>query len=399
VLRVRFASLVKALFVINNPGFGGGYSQIVRLREPLAALGWDVAMVAPQGAEATARLRAGGVEVLEIPLHRLRASPDPRLQAPFLARFVPEVSALRRLFVERGVDVVQPHGDTNPHAGIAAHRAGIAVCWEIYDTRTPVPLRRLTMPVVTRLADSIMTVGRALGHAYPGTERLGERWVPIWPPVDGAAFVPDPARRLAARRELGIPEDAVAVGAIGMLNPSKGFEFFVRALGSARAQGAPVVGRILGGASPAHAAYGESIRAEARALGLLDGVALDIRDGGTRVAELMPGLDVLALSSVPRSEGVPTVILEAMSSGLPVVASDVGAVAEAVADGETGYVIAPEDADLLSARLVQLAGDPALRARLGAAGAARFAREFTIEDLARRYVHAYELALAHRAAR
>jgi glycosyltransferase involved in cell wall biosynthesis len=383
---------VKALFVINNPGFGGGYSQIVRLREPLAALGWDVAMVAPQGAEAAPRLRANGVEVIEVPLHRLRASPDPRLQAPFLARFVPEVAALKRLFVERGVDVVQPHGDTNPHAGIAAHRAGIAVCWEIYDTRTPVPLRRVTMPLVTRLADSIMTVGEALGHAYPGTATLGERWVPIWPPVDGAAFAPDPHKRAAARAELGIPDETVAVGAIGMLNPSKGFEFFARALAQARREGAPVVGRILGGPSPAHPEYGDSVRA------LADG-ALDIRDGGTRIPDLLPGLDILALSSVPRSEGVPTVILEAMACGKPVVATDVGAVAEAVDDGVTGYVVEPLSPDALASRIVTLAGDPGLRERFGAAGQARFAARYTVEDLARRYVRAYEIALAHRRAR
>ncbi len=390
---------MRALFVINNPGFGGGHNQIVQLRRPLADRGWDVAMVTPTGAEAAPRMRAAGVEVIELPMHRLRASPDPRLQGPFLARFVPEVRALKRLVERWGADVVQPHGDTNPHGALAAHRSGRAVAWQLYDTRTPLPLRRLTMPVVTRVADVIMTVGRALGQAYRGTEALGERWVPIWVPVDDTVFRFDPLRRAQARAELGIPDDAMAVGAIGMQNPSKGFEFFIRALAEARDRGANVVGRILGGSSPAHAAYGASLRREAATRGLLDGATLDIRDGGTRIAELMPGLDCLALSSVPRSEGLPTVIVEAMAVGLPVVATDVGAVAEAVADGRTGFVVAPEDPEAMADRLHELAGDRDLRARMGAAGRRRYQDELGLDQLADTYVRAYERALAHRTSR
>jgi glycosyltransferase involved in cell wall biosynthesis len=254
------------------------------------------------------------------------------------------------------------------------------------------------MPMVTRVADVVTTWGRALGTAYPGCTRLGDRWVPVFPPVDGEVFAADAARRAAAREELGIADDAIAVGAVGMLNPSKGYEHFVRALALLRDRHPEAVGRILGPPSPAHAAWEAAWRREAAELGL-DAGAFDVRDAGRRVPELMPGLDVLALTSVPRSEGMPTVILEAMACGIPVVATDVGAVSELVADGETGFVVAPLDPPAMAAALARLAADPALRERLGAAARRRFADEFSLEALADRHVEAYGLAMEHRAGR
>lgn len=387
---------MRALYVIHNPGWGGGYNQIVRLRRPLEALGWEVALAAPSGSEGAARSRAEGVEVFELPLHRLRASPDPRLLASFVARALPETRALGRLIRDWNADVVQPHGDTNPHAALAGRRAGRAVVWELYDTRTPVPLRRVTMPVVTRTADVVMTVGRALGLAYPGTAALGPRWFEIWPPVPDWMFAFDGDVRAAARAELGVPADAVVVGSIGLISPNKGFDVLLRGLAAARARGAPVVARVLGPPSPGHPRHEASLRREALALGL-DDLAFDLRDGGTRIPDLLPAFDVLALTS--RSEGLPTVILEAMTAGLPVVATDVGAVGEAVLDAETGYVVGPGDADAVADRLVRLANSADLRRRLGDAGRERFRERFGLDRLAARYADAYQCALERSAAR
>jgi glycosyltransferase involved in cell wall biosynthesis len=387
---------VRALFVVNNPVFGGGQGQFIRLREPLERRGWEMVAVTPRGADAAARLRAGGVEVEEVALHRLRAKPDPRLQLPFLASFRGEVTELRQLIERRGIDLVQAHGDTNPHAAFAGHGAGAAVVWQIYDTRTPLPLRRVTMPLVARVADVVTTWGRALGREYPGADRLGERWVPVFPPVAEADFGPSPERRAAARAELGIADDAVAVALIGMLNPSKGHDHFVRALARARRDHPELVARMLGPRSPAHADYERAVRAEADELGLFAGGVLDIRDAGARVPELLPGFDLLALSSAPRSEGMPTVILEAMACGLPVVATDVGAVAELVVDGETGFVVPPLDDERFAQALSRLAADAELRERLGAAGRERFEKHFRLEVLADIHVRAFELALEHR---
>jgi glycosyltransferase involved in cell wall biosynthesis len=387
----------RLLGVVHGPVFGGGLNEFVQLRGPFQRRGWETSVVVPVEGDAADRLRGQGVETVTIPLHRLRATPDPRIQARFLAGFAPEVRALRKLIRARGIDLVQAHGDTNPHAAIAGHLEGVAVVWYLYDTRTPVLLRRMTMPLVTRLADSVITTGQALAGAYPGVEKLGERHVVVFPPVDAERFRPDETARRSARAELGVPDDAFVIGAVGNRNPSKGYEWLVRALARARQNEPSLHARVLGAPSPAHAAHESSILGEAAALGL-EG-AFTVRDAGTRVPALMPGFDALVLSSVPRSEGMPTVILEAMACGLPVIATDVGAVDEVLVSGETGLLVPPENTEDLAAAISRLAREPRLAAEMGAKGRQLVEEHYGLDQCADRRLDAYGLALAHRRAR
>jgi glycosyltransferase involved in cell wall biosynthesis len=78
-------------------------------------------------------------------------------------------------------------------------------------------------------------------------------------------------------------------------------------------------------------------------------------------------------------EGHPRVVLEAMAAGLPVIASRQGAIVETVVDGETGFLVASGDVWAVAERVVQLAGQPDLRARMRAAARARFLSEYTVE--------------------
>jgi glycosyltransferase involved in cell wall biosynthesis len=77
-------------------------------------------------------------------------------------------------------------------------------------------------------------------------------------------------------------------------------------------------------------------------------------------------------------EGFPLSILEAMRAGLPVVATSVAGIAEAIDDGETGYLVPHRDVDVLRERTRRLLTDAALRVRMGARGRARFERSFTL---------------------
>lgn len=94
--------------------------------------------------------------------------------------------------------------------------------------------------------------------------------------------------------------------------------------------------------------------------------------------------DIFAMTSMPHKrsvEGFGLVYLEAGAHGLPVVAHAIGGVPEAVADGETGLLVAPGDSAALTAAFARLLGDPALRRRLGEAGRVR-ARQHTWRDSA-----------------
>lgn len=90
-----------------------------------------------------------------------------------------------------------------------------------------------------------------------------------------------------------------------------------------------------------------------------------------------------------RWEGLPLVVLEAMRAGLPVVATDVGGIPEAVSHGETGLLVPPGDARALAAALARLLADPDLRARLGAAGRRRYEERFGHEAMVDRTLAVY----------
>jgi glycosyltransferase involved in cell wall biosynthesis len=368
---------------------------LLRLREPLAARGWQtLALVGDDRGSLAPRLRDAGVDVAVLPLHRVRATLDPIAHLGLIAGFPSEIRAIRRLIRDHSIDVVQVHGPTNPHGAIAARLEGAAVVWQIYDTRTPVPIRRATMPLVVRLADAITTWGVELARQHRGALELGNRLVPVFPPVNMAEFARSGSQRAAARAELNVPDGASLIGTVGNRNPSKGHEYLVRAAARMRASSPDLAVRVLGAESPPHAAYARSVLGEARSLGL-EG-AFEFVDPGTRVAALLPGFDVFVLTSVPRSEGMPTAILEAMACGLPVVSTDVGAVRELVEDGATGLVVPPEDPDAIASAVVRLLQDRSLAAELGEKGRRRALEVYPLEKLADLHARAYEIALAHR---
>jgi glycosyltransferase involved in cell wall biosynthesis len=135
------------------------------------------------------------------------------------------------------------------------------------------------------------------------------------------------------------------------------------------------------------------LKAEAERLGI--GARIAWRGGQAQAAvlEAYRRADLFALASRVAGDGdrdgLPNVLMEAMSQGLACVATDVSAIPELIADGETGVLVPPNDPPALAAALERLIRDPALRARLGSAGQEKVAVAFdhtcAIGDLARRF--------------
>lgn len=390
---------MRLLHVIGGAVFGGAHNQAVRLAPFLAEEGWETIVVLPEErGDALDRLHTSGLDVITIPLDRLRMTPDVRSQARFAFRFRSQMRSLRELIRKLEVDLVQLPGLTNPQPAIAAHREGVAVVWQLLDTRAPRVLRRTMMPLVTRLADAVMSTGLTVARSYPGAIELGPRLVPFLPPVGSEEFRPDRRRREVARQTLAVRDDDLVVGTVGNRNPQKGHEYLIRALKIIRQRHPEVALRIRGSVSPVHPAYEQKLQRELGAAGLN---ARSIREvePGMSVAGLLPGFDVFALTSVPRSEGVPTVILEAMACALPVVATDVGGVREIVDHGHTGYVVPARDPEAIAEALSGLVDDPERRVDVGLRARRRVEEDWTIADCVEAHLRAYETALAVRANR
>jgi len=106
----------------------------------------------------------------------------------------------------------------------------------------------------------------------------------------------------------------------------------------------------------------------------------------------MRGLNCFALPSL--SEGISNSILEAMASGLPVVATRVGGNAELVDHGRTGEVVPSDDVQAMAQALVRMATDPARAAAMGRAGRAEVERRFSLQAVVAAYQALYSRELA-----
>src|SRR4051794_13786442 len=230
-------------------------------------------------------------------------------------------------------------------------------------------LRRLTTAVVC-VAEASRDIGVDAGACR------AECTLVIHNAVDVAAFArPDQLR--------GIPH----VVSIGRFAFPKDFATLVEALAATRADyRAAFVGE--GPLLPEIAATIRQRRLTER---------IDLLGNRGDVPGVLASADVFVLSS--RSEGFPVSILEAMAAGLPVVATDVGGVAESVVDGETGLLVPPGDPAGLAAALDRLLTDGALRLRLGAAGRERARRHFDLAGFRRAHVELYLRELERRAGR
>ena len=186
------------------------------------------------------------------------------------------------------------------------------------------------------------------------------------------------------------------VGNVSNLTPVKDHLTFIRAAAQLRRVRPDVRFVILGNVWEHRSGYADSLLREADSLGLELDRSLLVREPGSRVAELAPAFDVFWLTSV--SEGLPTVVGEAMALELPVVSTDVGAVREAVLDGVTGALVPVGDpAALAEATLPYL--DDELRRSAGREGRRRAGELYSIEACASAHVTAIERAAARAARR
>jgi glycosyltransferase involved in cell wall biosynthesis len=188
---------------------------------------------------------------------------------------------------------------------------------------------------------------------------------------------------------LGRSSGPVEVISVGRMVEKKGFPDLLRACAQV-AHDHPFT-LTLYGDGPLRAEL-ELLRAE---LGLQDIVVFAGEHDSRVIVEAMQRADVFAITPFVTPDGdrdgVPNVIVEALASGLPVVSTDVGGVAEAVRHGHNGYLASAHDVDAVASYLRELVTDPTLRARMGSAARATAEESFNVDRAARELVGVFGL--------
>ena len=168
---------MRVLSIIHYPVFGGPHNRNSIVIPLLERVGVETTMLLPdEQGNAAERLRNAGVDVIQLPIDRLRLSRNPMVYARFFANLWPNVRQIRRLIRERRIDVVQVNGLVNPHGAIAGHLENVAVVWQLLDT-VPMAARRVVMPLVKRIADVVMSTGLKVAQVHPGAVEFGDRLI------------------------------------------------------------------------------------------------------------------------------------------------------------------------------------------------------------------------------
>ncbi|SMC22447.1 Glycosyltransferase involved in cell wall bisynthesis [Desulfacinum hydrothermale DSM 13146] len=266
---------------------------------------------------------------------------------------------------------------------LAARRARRPLIWHQRDamlTPRTLPMRArlsesLLVHLLNRYASRVISVSQASADTLIAAGGRPDLPIVIHNGLDPSRYA-QPVDPAAVRRSAGLPLDVALIGCFGRLTRWKGQAVLIDAL--AHLPEAHVA--LVGGAFFGESDYEADLRSRVDRLGLTGRVHfLGHRDD---VPALMRAVDVVAHPST-EFDPCPRVVLEALHSEAPLVATAVGGVPELVEDGVSGLLVPPNDAPALASALERVLRDRDLAARLAAAGRERALCHFTLDRVVR----------------
>ena len=345
---------MRVLHVDPERAWGGGEVQVMALLGELARRGHASRLAAHPGGPLARAAAAAGVPVVPLPV----------------ANHLDLAAALRLRRAIGDAEVIHFHTARAHALAPLCRRAGVRLVATRRMDYVPAggPYVRF---LYNRAVDAVVAISEGVREALVrvGVRRERIRVVPSG--IDPAAWTAPPGAREALRAEWGVGDGGMLVVVLGALERRKGHAVLLEA---ARRLAPAALGLRY-----VFCGDGSEATALAGAAASLGGV---VRFAGFRhdVAACLAAADVVAQPSL--REGLGVAALEAMAAERPLVASDVGGLAEVVVHEESGLLVPPGNPGALATALGRLATDPALRARLGAAGRTRVRARFTSAQMA-----------------
>jgi len=338
-------------------GWGG---QEIRILEESAGMiehGHQVAVLCPPEARIHAEASRRGIPVIDLPVGRKRLA---------------GVLALRRWLAANPCDILNTHSSTDSWLAALACRT-LRRPPAVVRTRhisAPVPRNAASRWLYNGAVRHVVTTGEALRlQLIEGTRVAADRVTSVPTGIDSRRFAP--GDRAAARSALGLPANALLIGIVATLRSWKGHLYLLDAFAMLAH---PTATLLIVGEGPMR----DVLEARIAELRLAPRVRLVGQQD--KPEEWLRTFDIFCLPSYA-NEGVPQAILQAMLTALPIVTTPVGAITEAVTDGETALVVPPRDAAALAGAIDRLARDTDLAVRLGAAARREALQQFTRETM------------------
>lgn len=348
------------LFIIDSFEQGGSERQALQLLTQLHASGRCNVRLACLQNKGSLRLEADKLGIGEINEYALTSFYD--------LNFLKQIRRFTRFIKENDIHVVHTHCFyTNVFGMIGAFLAGVPARvtskGETDGFRTPMQKRveRISFRLAHRVIANCLVVQNQLIKEGVSPARIIQHYNGL--DLERLRISPELSRE-SARSSFGLPHDGsrrfVSIVA-NLHNPVKDHPLFLRAAARVRAE-VPDAAFVIageGGLMP-------GLREQARHLGIENDVFFIGRCDN--VPNLLFASDVGVLSS--KAEGFANAILEYMAAGLPVVATEVGGVREAVIDGESGFVVPAGDEQMMAQRIIEVLQDEEKAGRMGQRGKA-----------------------------
>lgn len=303
-----------------------------------------------------------------------------------------EIQAARALFAQRPVDLLHSNNTGAEPAPIAAKRAGIPrivgtlhvlPSYDLHNQRNGRHFRLLENASMKALHQIIGCCDAACREWQARCGFDTAKMLTIHNGIDPERVTRTQSKNVA-RSVAKLPHDAFLIGAVGNLHEYKGYEFLLRAMPLLRAN-VPDAHLVIAGTGPLET----ELKALAQTLGISNcvtflGFCSDVRS-------VLESLDVYAQASLV--EAFPMAILEACAIGLPVVATAVGGVPEAIVEDKTGLLVPAKDPQALANAFTLMAQNSERRALMGEAGQCRIRQNFTRDQMVAKTIEVYEKML------
>lgn len=369
-------------FESHSARFDGGQQSLFYLTTNLDRSRFYPIVVGPDEGELTRKLAAAGVEVVVMPpaapmnryggaILRDSAWSKGRLVLPYL-RYSGRVV---RLIKSRRVDIVHCNSIRSVlMMAPAAHWMRVPLIWH---QRLGLELGYWNW-IAEKLSARVIVVADSLRREFPAGPGDPAKFITVWNGVDPGPFAQSRDRD-QIRATLGLNSHSQVVGMAGSITRRKGQHVFLQAVKEVAERYPLTQFLIIGKANDqTDEAYEAGLRKYVAENGLADRV---IFGGWTSdMGRILAAIDLFVLASF--NEGLPRVILEAMASSLPVVATNAGGTNELVSDGRTGIMVPPGDSTALAVAIGQVLGDPVKALAMGQAGRRRIEEHFSLRAAA-----------------
>ncbi|MDX6715104.1 MAG: D-inositol-3-phosphate glycosyltransferase [Baekduia sp.] len=369
--------MTTVLIVEQGEGLWGAQRYLLRLAPLLEEHGVRQILAAPGDSATAEAWRADGRrhEVLPTPEDRSVRTSTGSVSPVLALREAGRTAGLARrtaaLARRVEADVIHANSHWSHLEGVGAARlARLPVVLHLHEENEHDVIGRLRGLAVLA-ADASIAVSGAVARSLGG--RAADRAIVIRNGIDADALHPEPARPEIREELTGGRSDTPVLLSLSRLDPRKGVDQLIRAVGALPPDLAHTRLAIAGAPSlvPEHGEYLRSLAVE-----LLGNRVLFL---GPRsdVPDLLRAADALVLAS--SLEGLPLSVLEAQACGTPVVAYPTAGIPEIVTDGQTGLLARPDDPAHLAERLAELLRDDALSAKLSEQGRRRVLAESTLQ--------------------